>query len=586
MKKITVCVALLLVGLYVNIFAQAPVNIFDPFYEDLSIWEGIGLINDAPSIRPYPLQEIKRILHIIIETGDPAQKQRAEEYYKRFFGTTFHFGGMIDLAVKAPQKQRELNLSPFMDLNYALHDLFTISGKVSAFLTNKLFSQALTPEFQYSKYDIADDAVHIGSFYILPLFNTGVAIGTPEYYFTAGIARTNYGPFYENSPFIGSQAIHQGQFIFVVNKEKWTYNQAFLTLTATDDQGGNRNPGKFIVIHSLNVRPFSWLSLGVVDTIVYGKRFEPLYMLPLSAFFISQGLYDFPDNSLIGGTFTIKPLQGLRLDGMLYADDLGFNEIVKFKKDAKWRMSGQFGITYTMPYSHWFSFADLNYTFVLPYTYTHYDSHRITELNYKNYTHNGVPLGSNLEPNSDRIQLRLKFRPLYGLDINFSETFIRHANVTESMTDITILKDYVSKKYTTDGSSFNHATATQWNNEKQESEARRFAFLHSTPFMKQQTIQYVNQLGLDVSCHLPILQSSGYMLFKLGYVFEVNINSRVQKDIYAPNDRTKGWYDKTIDEIGETTIRNEASRQLSTWRQDAIGTQFNHYIRLSAEVAY
>jgi len=282
MKKI-LCVGLLFAALYMNIGAQAAVNVFDPFYEDLSIWEGSGLINDAPNIRPYPLQEIQRILQIVIDTGDAGQRRRAEEYYNRFFGRVFHFGGLAEIAVKAPQKQYELNLAPFMDINYSLHRLFTISGRVSVFLTNKLFSQALTPLFQYSKYDLADDGVFAGKFLVLPVFNTGIAFGTPQYYVTAGIARTNHGPFYDNSLFVGSQAMHQGQFTFVVNKEKWTYNQALLTLTATGDNGANHQPGKFLAIHSLNIRPLPWLSFGIVDTIIYGKRFEPIYLLPFQS---------------------------------------------------------------------------------------------------------------------------------------------------------------------------------------------------------------------------------------------------------------------------------------------------------------
>ena len=584
MKKI-LCVGLLFAALYMNIGAQAAVNVFDPFYEDLSIWEGSGLINDAPNIRPYPLQEIQRILQIVIDTGDAGQRRRAEEYYNRFFGRVFHFGGLAEIAVKAPQKQYELNLAPFMDINYSLHRLFTISGRVSVFLTNKFFSQALTPLFQYSKYDLADDGVFAGKFLVLPVFNTGIAFGTPQYYVTAGIARTNHGPFYDNSLFVGSQAMHQGQFTFVVNKEKWTYNQALLTLTATGDNGANHQPGKFLAIHSLNIRPLPWLSFGIVDTIIYGKRFEPIYLLPFSAFFISQGLYSFPDNSLIGGTFTIKPIRGLRLDGALYADDLGFNEIIKFKKDAKWRMSGQFGVSYTMPKTHWFSFVDLNYTFVFPYTYTHFDGSSIGVPNYQNYTHNGVPLGSNLEPNSDRILLKLKFRPLYGLDINVSNTFVRHANVNESITDPEILKNYISKDYITDGSTRNHATITN------DSGPITHAYLYANPFMRQQTIQYVNQLALDISCHLPILKSGGYMLFKFGYVFEANINPGVGQNIYKAT--KSNWYGKKLSDItdddgntGEVAIRKEAARQLAGWRAKAIGKQFNHYIRLSAEFAY
>ena len=311
-----------------------------------------------------------------------------------------------------------------------------------------------------------------------------------------------------------------------------------------------------------------------------------MYLIPFSAFFLGQSVYNFPDNSLIGLSATVKPIKGLRFDTAFYADDLGFNEIVKFKS-AKWRMSGECGVSYTMPYSHWFSFVDLNYTFVLPYTYTHHDHHDPAARNYQNYTHRGRNLGSNLDPNSDKIQLKLKFRPLYGLDINFSNTFIRHANITESIDDITMLKDYLSKKYTTDGSSFNYSAVTEPEG-KYDSQSKKRAFLYSTPFMKQQTIQYVNQLALDVGCHLPIIKSGGSMLFKIGYVFEANINPGVRRNIYSPVDEMKGWNEKDIKDIpnGEHEIRKEAARQLDEWRKDAIGKQFNHYIRLSAEVTY
>ena len=76
------------------------------------------------------------------------------------------------------------------------------------------------------------------------------------------------------------------------------------------------------------------------------------------------------------------------------------------------------------------------------------------------------------------------------------------------------------------------------------------------------------------------------MLFKFGYVFEANINSGVRENMYSPNDRTKGWNEQSIATIGEAAIRKEAARQLADWRAKAIGKQFNHYIRLSAEFAY
>ena len=584
MKKISY-IALLFTAIFqTHLFAQAPVDLFDPFYEDLSIWEGCGLINDAPSIRPYPLQEIERLLQIVIEKGDAGQRRKASEYQARFFKRAFHFGGKTEFNFASRNSQKQFFITPFAKLNYSVMKFLTVSAYLSVNLMNTLDNENLLPAYGYSQKDIANDDGYIGKLKLLPSFNTSATLGTAEYYVTAGLGRTSYGPFHNSGIFISRDAFHAGQFIFSVNKKKWAYNQVLLLLSATNDHRGNIGPEKFLAAHSLDLRPLPWLSFSVSDIMIYGGRFEPMYLMPFSAFFLGQSVYNFPDNSLIGLSTTIKPVKGLRLDSAIFIDDIGLNEILKFK-DAKWRMAGESGISYTMPQTHWFSFVDLNYTFVLPYTYTHFDNHDPNEPNYQNYTHRGKNLGTNLEPNSDRIHLRLKFRPLYGLDIDFSNTFIRHANITESIDDIVMLKDYLSKKYTTDGSSFNYSAVTEPGG-KNQTLSKKHAFLYTTPFMRQQTIQYVNQLALDVSCHLPIIKSGGYMLFKFGYVFEANINPGVGRNIYSPNHTTAGWDKKSIAEIGEAAIRQEADRQLAEWRKNAIGKQFNHYIRLSAEVAY
>lgn len=582
MKKF-LCSVLLFTAMY-HLFAQAPVDLFDPFYEDLSIWEGSGLINNAPSIRPYPLQEIERLLQIVIEKGDAGQRRKAAEYQARFFQRAIHVGGNTEFKFASRNSKKQFFITPFATLNYSVMKFLTISAYLSVNIMNTLDNENLLPAYSYSQKDIANDAGNIGKLKILPAFNTSAALGTSEYYFIAGLGRTSYGPFHNSGIFISRDAFHAGHFIFTINKEKWAYNQVLLLLSATDDYSNRIGPQKFLASHSLDIRPLSWLSFSIIDTMSYGGRFEPMYLLPFSAFFLGQSVYSFPDNSLIGLSTTIKPLKGLRFDSALYVDDLGLNEVLKFT-DARFRIAGEFGLTYTMPRTHWFSFVDLNYTLVMPYMYTHIDDHDQNKPNYQNYTHRGSPLGTNLEPNSDRIQLKLKFRPLYGLDINLSDTFIRHANTTESITDIEMIKDYLARKYTTDGSVFNHPTITARDTDG-STIWKNHAFLYTTPFMRQQTIQYINQLALDVSCHLPILKSGGHMLFKLGYVFETNINPGVRRNVYSPNDITKGWADKSIADIGETAIKNEAARQLANWHATAKSTQFNHYIRLSAEFAY
>ncbi|UTY23591.1 capsule assembly Wzi family protein [Treponema denticola] len=563
-----------------SVFSQAAVDLFDPFYDDLNIWENIGLINNIPSIRPYPLQEIKRILDIVMEKGDEGQRKKATEHQSRLLGRPFHFGGSTNykFVTQNNKKQNQFFLSPIAELNYQISSFLTVSGYMDFSLFNKLDDETLLPMYKQSDKDIADDnGTHIGKFRILPMFNTSITIGTPEYYLTGGLSRSSYGPFHDNSIFISKDAFHSGQFIFTVNKEKWTYNQILLLLAATTDKNTGIFPNKFLASHSLDIRPVPWLTFSLIDTMIYGGRFEPIYLIPFSVFYLGQSIYGFPDNTVIGASFTVKPIKGLRFDSALYVDDIGLTQIIKFES-ALWRMSGQFGISYTMPKSHWFSFVDLGYTFVMPYMYTHVDHHSADMPNYQNYTHHGEPLGSNLPPNSDRIQLKVKFRPIHGLDINLSNAFIRHANTTESITDINILKDYLTKNYATDGSVFNHPTitgsdstgATTW---------KDHAFLYSTPFLTQQTIQYVNQLGLEGVINLPILKSGGLMQFKLGYTFEANINPGVNNHIY--NEKIPAANLAT-----DAQVLNAANTQLKKWREQAVGKEFNHYFNIGVKISY
>ena len=459
-------------------------------------------------------------------------------------------------------------------MNLSLHRLLTASAHANFSLLNKLPKEEGLPAFQFSKKDIMKDSTSVGSFYLLPMFNSGIAVGTPEYYFTAGMARTSFGPFDENNILIGEQAFHSGQFIFVVNKEKFTYNQALLAISASNDRGESYFPQKFTAAHSITYRPLPWISIGLVDIITYGGRFEPIYLLPLSVFFVGQSIYNFADASMLGLTLTVKPIKGLKIDAVLLADDIGFNEIVKFKKDAKWRMAGQFGVSYAMPKDHWFSFVDINYTLVTPYCYTSIHNNDRKKPNYENYTHNGEPLGSNLPPNSDRIKVKAQFRPLEGLAINVSNAFIRHANVTESVYDPVILKEYLKEgNYSTDGSVFNHSAVVDKNSE------RTHAFLYSTPFLTQQTIQYVNQLGLEGVINLPILKSGGLMQFKLGYTFETNINPGVNNHIYKKSGSIN-------DSSSNDDVLAEANRQLKAWREQAVGKEFNHYFNIGVKISY
>ena len=146
MKKILYIVFFVL-AFCINSYAQAPVDLFDPFYEDLSIWESSGLINDTPSIRPYPLQEIERILQIVIEKGDAGQRRKAAEYQARFFHRAFHFGGKAEFnfAQQSKKNEKQFFITPFAKMNYQITKMLTVSAYVSFSLFNKLDNPSLLP---------------------------------------------------------------------------------------------------------------------------------------------------------------------------------------------------------------------------------------------------------------------------------------------------------------------------------------------------------------------------------------------------------------------------------------------------------
>lgn len=219
MKKylLSICFFAILCG---RAAAQAPVDLFDPFYEDVSIWENTGLITDAPMIRPYPLQEIERLLQIVMEKGDPEQQRKAAEYQKRFFQRAFHFGGSVDVNLGINQRQRQFFIAPFVKLNYQILKILSVSAYAGINFLNKLDGEGLRPLYSYTQKDIASDAGSIGKIRILPMINSSITLGTPEYYLTAGLSRTSMGPFHNTGIYLSPQTFHAGQFIFTVNKKK------------------------------------------------------------------------------------------------------------------------------------------------------------------------------------------------------------------------------------------------------------------------------------------------------------------------------------------------------------------------------
>lgn len=566
MKKIILTVLLSLVFTLGFLHAQVSADPSDYFYTDLAVWEASGLVGNLPAARPYPLQMVRQILDSVIARGDGEQRRIATAHYNRFFEKSTLIGFKTELGIDVPRGRRQMGVAMSLDSNLFFDELITAGASLDGWAINKLPSDEVLPSNQKSPRDIIPDNAKVGPFYILPSMNSSLAVGNTEYYFNAGLMRGAFGPFPDNGVIVGSQALHSGQYSLAVNKPVWGFNLSLYSLTATPTEASaDRFPEKFLSVHSFDFRPFDWLSVSLLESVVYGGRFEPMYILPLSPYMISQGMTGFGDNSLLGGYFSVKPIRGLKIDGVFYADDLSFNDIVRLNFDTKWRLAGQLGATWASPVSGIFTLASLDYTIVTPFMYSHKngDPINLTVPNYQNYAHAGENFGAALEPNSDRLHVKIKLRPLEGIDFDIVGLMIRHGNINENIPDKYIV-EYVSGDpvYITDGSIRNSSGTN----------GAGHLFNYTTPFLAQDTLQYAWQTGFDALCRLPVLKTRGFMVFKASWRFEYVANAGVGAVVYTKGSSTT-----------EADALNEGREQLKAWKEGACTNTFNNYISAGFE---
>ncbi|MCD1654891.1 hypothetical protein K7J14_09290 [Treponema zuelzerae] len=567
----TAVIALLFIVFSSSVFSQVSADPDDFFYTDLNRWETLGLVTNLPSSRPYPMQMVKEILQIVLEKGDNSDRAIAREHLDRIFGRVMSPGVRTEAAYNLADSSKQLGVAMALDANYQIEDFFSVSASIDGWAINRLPNNELLPSNTLSSKDLIEDQVKAGPFYILPSINSSFSVGNTEYYAQAGLMRGSWGPIHSNGVILPSSAFHTGQYTVAINKEKWGFDTALYSLVATSiDNPVEFNPEKFLAVHSIDWRPYRWLSFSLVESVVYGNRIEPLYLLPFSVYFTSQGLVGFADNSMIGGTFSVLPAKGVKIDGVLYTDDIGFNDVIRFNKDQKWRIAGQLAASWAPKIHPMLRFLKADYTMVTPYTYSHKESDSLDSSapNYQNYTHAGQALGASLEPNSDRLNLSVTVTPLEKLDVDIVGTLIRHGNVNENIQQDWV-REYVagSLDYVTDGS-VNNSSYTKTGH----------AYNHGTPFLTQDTLQYIWQTGFDVKCRLPVLKTGGYMLFKLGYRFELNLNDGINSNVYAS--------DSSLDPDDTAAVDAAAAAQLAEWKANAGGREIDNIITVGFEYYY
>lgn len=194
------------------------------------------------------------------------------------------------------------------------------------------------------------------------------------------------------------------------------------SLAEGTDTTGKAIPSKYIATHRLSLDPMPWLSVSISDMIVYyGRGLDFSYLNPL-AFFVSAGLgtsdRSSTDNSMLGVDLAVRPFANTMLYGSLVIDDLSYSTLGD---------TSQFGnnnkFAYQLGASSVFDLADqptmvtLEYARIDPFTFSHREM-------YASYTTLGSPVGYDMQPNSERMALQLRYwfspRTFIRLDLDYT----------------------------------------------------------------------------------------------------------------------------------------------------------------------
>lgn len=170
---------------------------------------------------------------------------------------------------------------------------------------------------------------------------------------------------------------------------------------------------------------------NVWESMIWGKRFEPAYIMPVNIFLFSQNMVGDLDNYAFGlGGATIVP-GVMKLSADIFLDEFQFKNLASNPRNM-------FGVNtqvrFNIPKVP-FTQLTFEYTYISPYTYTHYpQSYSSNGLNTNGnqvltdtgYHNRGKGTGSMLKPNSDQFKLGLDSLPMPGLSLSFGYSLTRH----------------------------------------------------------------------------------------------------------------------------------------------------------------
>ena len=437
-------------------FTVFALDITDPLgdiYDDIQVWYEAGLIDEVPSLRPYPAQVLVAVLRqVTADSSTPAaDRQQAEAYLAALEAERDIDGVWFGKAqLKSSESEEYLFGGAGIEYNTWFSDYVALNGRWVAF--GKYEGDGYYPAGEGRELDSFDDnaemAVAGRQIDLRQLFTNSFSFGTDSLYFQAGIHRSSYGPVFDNGAVLGGYAHYAPTFNVVWDEGgKFGMTTTYMELTASNYYGEEVFSDKRMAMQTYTYRPVEWAEFEFLQSIVYGNRFDLVYFVPFSFLFYNQNLAGYEDNSWMGFSAALDLPRQTGFNAVVYIDDAHFNDFLRFDFNTMFKAAINTEFTWT-PMHRYLRRLSLDYLAVTPYTYSHksgrfsdypetvgadalkYSEWLAENANYLNYTSYGDTLGPVLDPNSDRFTLKYNARPLPGLDVKLIGRMIRHGNPT------------------------------------------------------------------------------------------------------------------------------------------------------------
>lgn len=526
-------IALLSLFVSSSIFAQITVDPNHEFYEYAQNWYLMGFVEKLPPIRPYSKLYVNKILEQVIQNGNSFSQEKAKSFYEESNGKSWYINADVNLALKV-DSQNGIS-KPFVPIfpsatgDVAFFDDFVSLGYDLGLSAYNKSEKDYRPLYSNLPHDSLTDPSSVGPYSVYLDINDVLTIGNETFFLQCGINRLGFSPFLKNSLALNSGAYHSANLELSVIKDKFSYSQLYSVIgSSANYDGSGLQPNKYLTFHQFSFKPISKLELSYYETIIFGQRFDPSYLIP-TPYMVVQGIGGCNDNLQMGILVNYNIFKGFLWATDLFVDDLSVNDLIKLNFDTKIRVAAKTGIIYAFD-SPILNKISLDYTLVTPYTYAHSDGsqdiywYTDSTYNYQNYTNNGISMGTNLPPNSDGINLSFSINPIKNLSLSFNGFFARHANSAETLSSSTAIKYLCAEsgKYATDGSIFMHQAL---NNEIISEVNEHLNFL------TQKHKMYIVQLGLTAKYSLPKFNWGTFAL-KASYNFEYIYNKGVDSNIY------------------------------------------------------